>query len=159
MLRMFVLFSPSGVKSFAGSANSVPRKKVTPRCRRHALMPQTSLRPEKQSMFHLIDSVRSGSHSRIHSRSWFASGQENSGRVSSHSMGSLVCERRTSTGFGSTTHKFPLFLDLLTLNPEIQVLAINRCARHIENPPNIPEMFLRSSFTKVFQLADNNVFG
>src|ERR1044071_9689839 len=55
-----------------------------------------SLRPEKHSMFHLIASARSGSQVRNHSRTWFASGQENSGHVSSHSTGSLVRARLTS---------------------------------------------------------------
>jgi len=95
MERMLVLSAPE-VNSFAGSGNSVPRKKVKPRCRLQALKPHTSLRPEKQSMFHLMDSVRSGSHVRIQSQSCCASGAEKSGHDSSHSEGSCVRAREQS---------------------------------------------------------------
>ena len=57
---MLVFVSPS-VKSFVMSRSSELRKKVIPQCFLQALRPHTSLRPLKQSMCHLIASVRSGS--------------------------------------------------------------------------------------------------
>ncbi len=88
MLRIHVLFS-AGRNSPAGSSSSVPRNNATPACLLQPLIPQTNFLPEKQSMFHLIDTVRSGSQRKIPSRSHSQIGRENPGQFSSHRSGFL----------------------------------------------------------------------
>jgi hypothetical protein len=71
-------------------------EKSSPRRVRQPLMPHTSLRSEKQSLFHLIASERSGSQARIHSRIRSANFQEKSRQVSIHSIGFLERAREQS---------------------------------------------------------------
>jgi hypothetical protein len=59
-------------------------------------MPHTSLRSEKQSLFHLIASERSGSQARIYPRIRSAIFQEKSRQVSIHSIGFLERAREQS---------------------------------------------------------------
>ena len=74
----------------------MPRKNVSPAHFRKAPSAHTSYRPEKQSMFHLMDSVRSGSHPLIHSRRISHNGRETSGQVYSRMSGFFVRDGRQS---------------------------------------------------------------